>query len=72
MTGAVAQIDNKDLESRPIQNLSSGIQGLMPGVTVTSQGGRPGQDGGSIRIRGVGTLNTADPYIRVMVLKQEQ
>lgn len=65
MTGAVAQIDNKDLESRPIQNLSSGIQGLMPGVTVTSQGGRPGQDGGSIRIRGVGTLNTADPYILV-------
>ena len=65
MTGSVAQIDNKDLGSRPIQNLSSGIQGLMPGVTVTSQGGRPGQDGGSIRIRGVGTLNTADPYILV-------
>lgn len=65
LTGAVAQVDSKVLESRPIQNLSTGIQGLMPGVTVTSKGGSPGQDVGSIRIRGVGTLNTADPYILV-------
>lgn len=65
MTGAVAQIDSKTLENRPIQNLSTGIQGLMPGVTVTSGGGRPGQDGGTIRVRGVGTLNSSDPYILV-------
>lgn len=65
MTGSVAQVDSKVLESRPIQNLSSGIQGLMPGVTVTAGQGRPGQDGATIRIRGVGTLNTADPYILV-------
>ena len=37
----------------------------MPGVTVTAGEGRPGQDGGTIRIRGVGTLNTTDPYILV-------
>lgn len=65
LTGSIAQVDSKVLEGRPIQNLSTGIQGLMPGVTVTSQGGSPGQDVGSIRIRGVGTLNTADPYILV-------
>lgn len=65
MTGAVAQIGSEELANRPIQNISSGIQGLMPGVTVTSGQGRPGQDGGTIRVRGVGTLNTADPYILV-------
>ena len=65
LTGSVAQVDNKTLENRPIQNLSTGIQGLMPGVTITSGGGAPGQDGGTIRIRGVGTLNSADPYILV-------
>ena len=65
LTGSVAQVDNKTLESRPIQNLSTGIQGLMPGVTVTSGGGAPGQDNGTIRVRGVGTLNSADPYILV-------
>ena len=65
LSGAVAQVDSKTLENRPIQNVSMGIQGLMPGVTVTAGEGRPGQDGGTIRIRGVGTLNTADPYILV-------
>lgn len=65
LTGSVASVDKKQLQSRPIQNLSSAIQGLMPGVTVTNASGRPGQDGGSIRIRGVGTLNTASPYILI-------
>lgn len=65
MTGSVAQVDSKMLESRPIQNLSTGIQGLMPGVTVVAGSGLPGQDGGTIRVRGVGTLNSADPYILV-------
>ena len=59
MTGSVAQVDSKMLESRPIQNLSTGIQGLMPGVTVVAGSGLPGQDGGTIRVRGVGTLNSA-------------
>lgn len=65
LTGSVAQIDNKVLESRPVQNVSSALQGLMPGVMVTSGQGRPGQDGATIRVRGVGTLNRADPYILV-------
>ena len=65
MTGSVAQVDSKMLESRPIQNLSTGIQGLMPGVTVVAGSGLPGQDGGTIRERGVGTLNSADRYIEL-------
>ena len=65
LTGSVAQVDSKQLENRPIQNLSTGLQGLMPGVTITSNGGRPGQDGGTIRVRGVGTLNDSNPYILV-------
>lgn len=55
MTGSVSQVDSKALESRPIQNVSSGLQGMMPGVQVTSGQGRPGQDGATIRVRGVGT-----------------
>lgn len=49
LTGSVATLDSKALSSRPIQNVSSGIQGLMPGVTVMSGEGRPGQDGSTIR-----------------------
>lgn len=65
LSGAVAQLDSKELTSRPISNVSSGLQGMMPGVTVTSGQGRPGQDGSTIRIRGVGTLNSASPYILI-------
>lgn len=65
LTGSVATLDSKTLSSRPIQNISSGIQGLMPGVTVMSGEGRPGQDGATIRVRGVGTLNAASPYILI-------
>ena len=65
MTGAVAQVDSKVLESRPVQNVSTALQGTMPGVTITAGEGRPGQDGGTIRVRGVGTLNNANPYILV-------
>ena len=49
MTGSVSQVDSKALESRPIQNVSSGLQGMMPGVQVTSGQGRPGQDGARCR-----------------------
>ena len=65
MTGSVAQVDSKVLESRPVQNVSTALQGTMPGVTITAGEGRPGQDGGTIRIRGVGTLTNSDPYILV-------
>ena len=64
-TGSVAQISSKELSGRPVQSLSAALQGLMPGVSATSSNGRPGSDGATIRIRGVGTLNSADPYILV-------
>jgi len=65
LTGSISQIEGDVLQSRPIQNVSIGIQGWMPGVTIVSGEGRPGQDGGTIRVRGVGTLNDANPYILV-------
>ena len=65
LSGSVAMVDSKELENRPIQNVSSGLQGLMPGVAITGTTGAPGQDAGKIRVRGIGTLNEAGPYILV-------
>ena len=65
LTGAVSSISKDDLLDRPVTNVSSALQGLTPGVTVTSGTGRPGQDNSTIRVRGVGTLNNSDPYILV-------
>ena len=65
LTGSVSSVDSKALESRPIQNLQSGLQGMMPGVTISGTNGAPGMDSGSINVRGVGTLNSSSPYILI-------
>lgn len=65
LTGSIAQVSGKTLEERPITNIAQGLQGLVPGMTIVAGSGRPGQDGGSIRIRGIGTLNDSNPYILI-------
>lgn len=65
LTGAVASIGEKELEDRPVTNLTNALEGTMPGVTVVQTNGQPGQDGGTINIRGVGTLNNSNPMIVV-------
>ena len=65
LSGSVASVDSKELQNRPIQNLTNGLQGLVPGVTITGTNGAPGMDNGTIRVRGTGTLNTATPYILI-------
>lgn len=64
LTGAVAMVDiAKETESRPITSLSAGLSGLAAGLHVNQGSGRPGNDGATLRIRGQGTLNNADPLI---------
>lgn len=65
LTGAVQSISSKDLQDRPVTNTSSAIQGKFAGVTVTQNSGQPGKDGGTIRIRGLGTINNANPLVIV-------
>ena len=66
LTGSVSDISRESLESRAVTNISSGLSGLAPGVLVTqTTGGRAGQDGGTIRIRGIGTFNNSNPLIVV-------
>ncbi|WP_199856293.1 SusC/RagA family TonB-linked outer membrane protein [Lunatibacter salilacus] len=63
LTGAVSQVGAEVFESRPITNISAGIQGTMPGVTITGASGPPGQNAGAIRIRGIGTWGNATPLV---------
>lgn len=66
LTGAVSAVSGADLESRPIANVGSGLQGLMPGVTVRHTGNTaPGNRAPQIRIRGVGTWGDANPLVVV-------
>ncbi|MGF6847040.1 TonB-linked SusC/RagA family outer membrane protein [Chitinophaga sp. W3I9] len=66
LTGAVTSITTEQLTNRPVTSLGNALQGTMPGITVTAaKSGQPGSDAGQIRIRGIGTLNNADPVIVV-------
>ncbi|MGN6511012.1 MAG: SusC/RagA family TonB-linked outer membrane protein, partial [Chitinophaga sp.] len=65
LTGAVEQISSARLTGRPVTQLSTALQGIAPGVTVTTTTGAPGADAGTIRIRGIGTLNNANPLILI-------
>lgn len=63
LTGSVSAISNKELESRPITNVSSALGGLAAGVQVSQTSGHPSDDGAKIRVRGTGTLNNSDALI---------
>ncbi|RAI99444.1 TonB-linked SusC/RagA family outer membrane protein [Chitinophaga skermanii] len=66
LTGAVAVVDvNKTFGSRPITDISRGLQGATPGLTITSPSGDLGTDP-AVRLRGLqGSLNSngAKPLI---------
>ena len=65
LSGSVAHISSENLKDRPVTTISAALQGQMPGVAVTQDSGQPGADGGSIRIRGIGTMNNSNPLIIV-------
>ncbi|CDF80792.1 TonB-dependent receptor [Formosa agariphila KMM 3901] len=64
LTGAVSSIDSKVLESRPITNLSQGLQGQLPNVEISFPSGRPDETG-EFNIRGLGSINGGSPLILI-------
>jgi TonB-linked SusC/RagA family outer membrane protein len=65
LTGAVSTISSKELAGRPSTSISNALQGTMAGVTVIQNGGQPGKDEGTIRIRGIGTLGNSNAMVVV-------
>ena len=66
LTGAVAAISvDEALAGRSVANVSSALQGLMPGLSVNQSSGMAGNNSSKLLIRGLGTINNADPLIVV-------
>ena len=65
LTGSVSMVNSEDMAARPISSLSSGLQGMLPGVTVVNSSGQPGADNTTIRVRGIGTIGNANPLILI-------
>lgn len=59
VTSAISQVSSEDLEDVQATSIGESLQGLAPGVQVTSAGS-PGQ-GAIVRIRGLSSTNTNEP-----------
>ncbi len=64
VSAAITQVSGKVLENRPITNLGAGLQGLIPNLQITPQGGAPGQ-GSNFNIRGFTSTSNSGPLILV-------
>jgi TonB-linked SusC/RagA family outer membrane protein len=66
MTGAVSAIKVDDkITSRALTNVSTGLSGMVPGLAVAQSTGMAGRDNAELIIRGLGTVNNANPLIVV-------
>ncbi|WP_240903079.1 TonB-dependent receptor [Sphingobacterium sp. SGG-5] len=64
VTGALSVLNMRDKENQPHTNVSQALHGVS-GLWVNQAGGKPGQDVGSIKVRGIGTLNNSNPLVLV-------
>ena len=65
ITGAVSAVSGEGLMKAPVANVANALQGNLPGVSAVQPSGMPGADEPVIRIRGVGSLNSAEPLVLV-------
>jgi TonB-linked SusC/RagA family outer membrane protein len=64
LTGAVAQTDDKFLQSRPVASIGTALEGVMPGVNIQPTSGNPNSDI-SINVRGITSVNGGSPLVLV-------
>ena len=61
LTGAIAQVNDKDLQKTPAPSIGAALEGRAAGLQVTGAGA-PGSNV-SLNIRGVGSINNSQPLI---------
>ncbi|MCM1439393.1 MAG: TonB-dependent receptor [Roseburia sp.] len=66
VVGSISTVSAKKLENRSTPSVVNALTGQMPGVTVRQTTGSPGDDGGEIRVRGVGSFG-ATPSALILV-----
>ncbi len=65
LTGAVSTVSLDEMEKRTVAQTSLALQGLVPGLTVTQRSGKPGGDGGIVRLRGYTTIGNNEPLVLI-------
>src|SRR5690606_17658784 len=62
LSGAVNTVSVEELDTRPINNITQGLQGISPGLNIDFNSGAPGADP-VVNIRGFTSINGGDPLI---------
>ena len=65
ISGSITSIGGAQLAEQPSILTSASLMGTVPGVQITQLSGQPGESGGTIRIRGVGTLGDSNPMVLI-------
>lgn len=64
LSGAVNSVSTEQLSTRPVSNISQGLQGMSPGLNIDFASGAPGASP-RINIRGFTSINGGDPLILI-------
>ncbi len=64
LTGAITAIDSKTIENRSAHNLTTMLQGSVPGLNISTSSGNPGSTG-SLNVRGFTSINGGDPLVLI-------
>lgn len=70
VASSIAELDMKRAKMRPIFKLQEAFSGTLPGVTMLQGSNLPGSVPGTINIRGISTLQNADPLVIVDGMEQ--
>ena len=71
LTGSVSNVGGKELLKSPAASLGNTLSGKLPGLQSVQYTGVPGADDPIIRIRGVGSFNSAEPLVLVDGVERE-
>lgn len=63
--GAVNKVEGAELAQVPVPSAQLALQGRVPGVSVSSSSGAPGADV-SVRVRGVGSINSSNEPLYIV------
>lgn len=70
VTGEIGVVGGKELTQTPVANVTNMLIGRTAGLSGIQNSGEPGQNATTIRIRGIATLNGADPLIVIDGIQQ--
>ncbi len=64
LSGAVSNVSVEQMATRPINNVTQGLQGISPGLNIDFTSGAPGANP-KINIRGFTSINGGDPLVLI-------